>query len=195
LLHSRAGKVKANFAIFNWPWITDEQPSGDYGNTYLQFFFETKSHLDTTGNIQAYDDDKYMRYIAKSERSLLKVDFLKVYTTDGVDHFSHWNDFLIGINITSQFFDFPACIAICQGNGAIVPRWTQLNYDPNLNALFSPPVTPETPTTTPAKRTLNPAAYVVPVVLAVIVIAAVGVYLFVIKPKKTTRGIPANSSL
>jgi hypothetical protein len=170
--------------VFNWPWRTDEEPGAGYGDTFLQFFFSTNSHLDTTGRIRAYDEGKYMHYSAQSERALIKVDFLKVYTCDGVDRFSELNDFPFSIDFQQQVFTFPAVISICQGTGAVLPRYQTLNYDPNLNAIFTPIPEPSASPAVAKKNTLHPAAYAVPVGAAVLIIAGVAIYLFVVRPRR-----------
>jgi hypothetical protein len=152
----------------------------------LEFFFKSDTVLPDTGQVRIWDEEKYFRYVAAAEKTVISVDFLKVYTADGVDHYSAENNLPTVFNYTTNRFTFEAPIVFCQGNYSIVPRYSNLSYDPNLGALFSSGITSSSPSLTPSKSksSIHPAAIAVPVALAAIVMAAGAFYAFVIRPKR-----------
>jgi len=108
----------------------------------MVFFFNSDSQLDTFGLLNMYDLDggKFFHHVAQGTKSILEMDFLKVFTADGVDYFSTGNSlppsFLSLMPLQVQNFSFPAALAVCQSNSSIVARYSSLKYDPSLNAVF-----------------------------------------------------------
>jgi len=154
------------------------------GDTYMLFFFQTDSLLDTVGtlNISDAQDGKFLDYTAIGHNAMIQMEFLKVFTAGGVDYFTERNGlptFLTAeMPLSVKTFPFPAVLAVCEGNNSIVPRYSVLNYDPSLNAIFIPDVS-----TSNARKPLNPAAYAVPIAVVALVVIGGAVYAFIIRPK------------
>jgi hypothetical protein len=193
-----AQKIKLDVNVHNWPWITDEQPEARYNDTFLQFFMTTFSQLDEVGRIRVFDSDdaKTLHYSAVSTNAAIQMDFLKVYTADGTDHYSLTNRLPpnLALDIQGSTMYFPAILSICQGDYAITPRYQHLSYDPNLNAVFLGDTPIPTPANPNRKNKLHPAAYAVPIALVAIAIAAGAIYAFVIRPKLLSSQILRRST-
>lgn len=176
----RYSKVKLDLNVYNWPWIADEHPEQYPNNTFLTIFLNADTHFDNPGHLGVVNDGKLIKYQAITETVRIRMDLLKVYTTDGVDRYSPQNDVLDSfgnIPIYSAFnLSLPTILCICQGEGPVLPRFSKLVYDPSLDALFL------SPTGSPKSR-LNPAVYAVPVAVVGVIIIAGAIYAFIIRPK------------
>lgn len=123
-------------------------------------------------------------YNASTDRSYLEMNYLKVYTADGVDYaFSNTvpGAAIPGSNVT--YFNAPMAVVACQNLKPLPPQlayWQNFTYDPTLTALYDDPdfgdvATPQQV----AKRRLSPLAYAIPIAIVAVVLASVFVVLFV----------------
>jgi len=169
--------------VRGWPWITDEQPSLNLGNTFLQMFFLNSALLDHPGNVIGKDDGQDFYFTASSDDVFIHLQFLKVMTTDGIDSYASVNNF-IPLNFTqaTTVGPFPGILMVCDhANNPIVPRYKHLYWDPSLDAVFSPLPSPP-PSSTPtssSKKPVYPIAVGVSLgIVALLVIVVLLLYIF-----------------
>lgn len=145
-------------------------------------FLTADTQFDKRGTLGVTNDDKLIKYQALTSNARIRIDLLKVYTTDGVDHFSPQNN----VPDTYSNIEVPAnvdvalgtILSICQGPYPIIPRWKSMNYDPSLDALFLGALNG------PPNTRLSPAAYAVPVAVVGVIIVLGAIYAFVIRPRQ-----------
>lgn len=175
--------TKLNMDLVNWPWVGRNLTGGDVNPSYLKFFFVGVGVVEEPGNITVWDKGLSIFYSAKTSRSYVELDFLKVVNTDGVDHAISLAEPEEPITAEGlSVVGVPFTITVCQDKKVIdPPYWTNLTYDPTLTALYDDPTVPEEAVTpeAAAKRRLPAAAYAVPIAIVVVVLAAVFVVLFV----------------
>lgn len=189
----RYSKVKLDLNMNNYPWVagTAEAPSN---STYLMLFLGTQTTFDGPGKLNVSDSDKLILYEAVTKNVRIRMDFLKVYTTDGVDHYAPQNE--IDDRYSNMLIPgavqvpIPAIISVCQGSHPIEPRFATFTYDPSLDALFVAPQAPSSPASnSKSKKPLHPAAYAVPIAVIAAIIVAGTIYAFVIRPRMISKSV------
>lgn len=70
------GAVKFDVVLNNWPWMLFETSNSSYNDTYLAYFFDTDTELDTDGLIHVWDADRETHVLAQSKLATIKMDFL-----------------------------------------------------------------------------------------------------------------------
>jgi hypothetical protein len=139
--------------------------------------------LESGGNVTFWDAGITAHYYATTARSYLEMNFLKIFTVDGVDYATSLSPAsAVRTLLDWSSFAAPFTIAACQVNQIISPPYyTHFRYDPSMSALFVD--AEQTEALTPqakSKRSLHPAAYIVPVV--VIIVALVLAAIFILSP-------------
>lgn len=138
-----------------------------------------EASLDEPGSIGYANKDTMIRYNASTSKTFLSLDFLKIVTLDDVDyamssHADGGEDF---IQAPTSYFSPPAVLVACH-SGHLIPNpyWQNLSYDPTLLAVFSGD---EFSPGGDRHAKLNPAAYIVPIVIVAVVLTVVALIIFV----------------
>lgn len=121
----------------------------------------------------------YISYNASTPSSFLSMDFLTIVTLDEVDYAMNSNpDSGVSFIQGNLSYFSPSTIVVACRSGYLVsnPYWTNLTYDPTMVALFTEANSFGTPK--PSHNRLNPAAYVVPIVLVAVIVVIV-LFMFV----------------
>lgn len=149
------------------------------------------------GEIVISDDVLQASYYGYVPEATVGLEFSKVFTVDGADHviaFSTRHD----LNGSGQILNSGFLLYACQDGYTLTGSetyWTNFTYDPTLTALFSGTQP------TPASNGVNPAAYVVPIVVIAVALAIAGVFIMVpsarhlIRPQKTLAQRQASAAI
>lgn len=133
-----------------------------------------------------------------TNRSLVALDLLKIFTADGVDYLFRSATSSKDFSYILQTLTLPMVVPICRSKFIMdQPYWRNFTYDPTLTALYDDPEI-HNPITNPSKpnnkNRLNPAAYAVPIAIVALALGAVAVALFTPLRQvftKKTKTIPA----
>lgn len=156
------------------------------GDTILQYFFLMQGVLDKPGTIGWLDIGQHFTLTAVSDDATLEFDFIKVTVTDDVSYFAPVNT-VYNYTFPSLVTDstqIPTVLAVCNNtNGAILPRYSHLFWDPTLSALFTQD--PSDPASSSGvNKTAAIAAGVSVGAVLLIVVAIVVIYITVWAPRK-----------
>lgn len=156
------------------------------GDTILEYLFLMQGVLDKPGTIGWVDIGQHFTLTAKSDDATLEFDFVKVTTTDDVPYFASVNTVYNYTfpELVQDSTQVPTVLAICNNtNGAILPRYKHLYWDPTLSALFTQD--PSNPGTSKSVNKTTAIAAGVSVGAVVLVVAAVVIiYVAIWKPRK-----------
>jgi hypothetical protein len=164
-------KPKVDVNVYNWPWVTDEQPGAGFGDTYLQFFFLTSAKLNPPGNVTAKDFGQSFELAATTSNVDIRIDFLQVVNFDGVDMYSSVNE-ILDLNFEDvSDFAFPGILTMCDDiRMPVTPRYQNLSWDPTLSAIFISPEQSQAVQTPQQKKSNRTVAIAVGVTVSVVLV-------------------------
>jgi len=171
--------AKMTMELVNWPWVAPSLTNSSARPSYLKFFMLGSGVLEKKGTVLMWDKGSSAFYNASTDQSYLELNFLKIFTVDDTDYAiasERGFDGSLPMSFESPFITAPFIVACCHGSSLLPqPYWQNFSYDPSMAALFSGEDIMTPPSLVDPKKRLNPAAYVVPIVMIIVILTIAGV--------------------
>jgi hypothetical protein len=178
-LHWTTQAPKISFQISNWNWTSP----GNATSSLRLYFLETVS-ADEDTFLEVVEDRPFLYFTSNTTNAFFQTTYLSAFRAEGIDYVISAvaeppAQYIIPKN---QPQTVPFGLNLCHYNRPPNMTYSDLYYDPSIVALFTGDFASPSPETIPVSKNkpLNPAAYIVPIVLiALVLLVLVALTIFV----------------